>query len=241
VNGDENSDTARTTSAREPGEYSFRVVSRRMTIVFIVTALALIATGVAVALGGHAGIVISLLALVAAMITLREADGRRLDVFSHLKGYRGEHMVADLLGMLEPFGYRVIHGIEFVDDKGHTMNIDHTVVGPTGVFAIETKNWNGRMWKTEGDRLLHNGVDETRRVGQTASEAIELKRRLNAAHIPVRWVEGVLVSTKSTLPDVRVDFRCVTLIGASDLVPFIRDRESFLTDAQIASAVAAIT
>jgi hypothetical protein len=158
-----------------------------------------------------------------------------------LKGYRGERMVADLLGMLEPLGFQLIHGLEYVDDRGKTRNIDHTVIGPSGVFAVETKNWNGRMWKVDGDKLIHNGVDETGSVLQVLAEAKELRRRLDSGHVSVRWVQALLVSAKSTLPDVRVEFKYVTLIGASDLVPFIRDRPRVLSGSETASAATAVT
>ncbi len=212
-----------------------------MAISLAVIALALVAAGFAVAKGGHVGVVISLLALVAVLVIYREAEGGRLDFFPHMKGYRGEQMVADLLGMLEPLGFRIIHGLEFTDDNGYTRDIDHTVVGPTGIFAIETKNWNGRMWKADGDRLIHNGVDKTGSVLQALGEAKELKRRLEVGHVPVPWVKAVLVSAKSTLPEVRVEFKYVTLVGASDLVPFVRDRRRVLSDSEVASAGTAVT
>ena len=209
---------ARTALTRQPGEHSWKLASRRVGMSL---------TGIA-------------LALVALLVIYRETEGRRLDFVPDLKGYRGEQMVADLLAMLEPLGFRVIHGLEFTDESGHKGNIDHTVVGPTGVFAIETKNWEGRMWKADGERLIHNGVDETGSVLQALAEAKELRRRLEAGHVPVRWVEALLVSAKSTLPDVRVQFRYVTLAGASDLVPLIRDRQRILSDSEVASALTAL-
>jgi hypothetical protein len=226
--------------SRKPGEYSWRRASRRIAISLGATAVVLVMAGIAVATGGHAGIVISLLVLIAILLIYRESEGGRLDFHSDLKGYRGERMVADLLGMLEPLGFRINHGIEYTDASGYEQNIDHAVVGPTGVFAVETKNWSGRMWKADGDRLMHNGVDETGSVRQALGEAKELNRRLESGHAHVRWVQAVLVSTKSTLPDVRVEFKYVTLMGASDLVPYIRDRERILTDADVASAVSAL-
>jgi hypothetical protein len=54
---------------------------------------------------------------------------------NHRRGLLGEQAVAEQLQSLPASGYRVFHDIQ-KDGKG---NIDHAVVGPAGVFAIETK------------------------------------------------------------------------------------------------------
>ncbi len=72
------------------------------------------------------------------------------------RGEHGERHVADVLENLRSYGYRPVHDI--VADG---FNIDHVLVGPGGVFAIETKYRSGRgqitFRKTEGlfvgDRL----------------------------------------------------------------------------------------
>jgi Nuclease-related domain len=233
-------ESAREMHGRDPGARSWERASWRMAVALSGVGCGLVAIGFAIAVGGGLGFAISALVLVLVLVLYREVDQGRLNVDRDVKGYRGERMVADLLGMLEPLGFHVIHGLEFVDRDGRRKDIDHAVVGPTGVFAVETKNWKGRMSKGPGDRLVHNGVDETRAVLQALGEAKELRRRLKAADVPVRWVEALLVSTKSTLPDIRMEFNYVTVIGASDLVPSIRGRKRVLSDKQVASAVAAL-
>lgn len=56
-------------------------------------------------------------------------------------GFDGERYVAEELNRLMERGYRVFH--DFVVDwhpgEGRTSNIDHVLVGPEGVFAVETK------------------------------------------------------------------------------------------------------
>jgi hypothetical protein len=49
-------------------------------------------------------------------------------------GYEGEVATGQELNQLMLHGYHVYH--DFVADK---FNIDHLVVGPAGVFAVETK------------------------------------------------------------------------------------------------------
>ncbi|MEM6674839.1 MAG: nuclease-related domain-containing protein [Planctomycetota bacterium] len=55
--------------------------------------------------------------------------GRRIRL-----GIRGEKAVAEKLDELKSRGYRVFHDIE-----GEGFNVDHVIVGPAGVFVIETK------------------------------------------------------------------------------------------------------
>jgi len=54
---------------------------------------------------------------------------RRLQI-----GLSGEKAVAEKLDELKAKGYQIIHDI-----PGDGFNVDHVVVGPTGVFVIETK------------------------------------------------------------------------------------------------------
>jgi len=58
---------------------------------------------------------------------------------NHSLGYRGERVVGEELNQLTAEGCRVYHDV-FLDEKpGLTFNIDHVVVSPCGVYAIETK------------------------------------------------------------------------------------------------------
>src|SRR6188472_2002795 len=68
-----------------------------------------------------------------------------LDPEPWAKGIRGELMVAELLTELEPQGYRVLHDVE----TGHG-NLDHVVIGPNGVFVLETKHWKGSFYPQKG-------------------------------------------------------------------------------------------
>jgi hypothetical protein len=57
------------------------------------------------------------------------------------KGLVGEQILGKFLEeQLMPHKYQVIHDL-VCKDGDRTFNIDHVVVGPTGVFSIETKYW----------------------------------------------------------------------------------------------------
>jgi hypothetical protein len=62
-------------------------------------------------------------------------------------GHFGERVVAEQLEPLKALGYRVFHDLPAGDpaasgaapERGSASTIDHVVVGPAGIFAVETK------------------------------------------------------------------------------------------------------
>jgi hypothetical protein len=75
---------------------------------------------------------------IAALISITYAwrKGARLvrTVKNHRLGRDGERVVGQMLEPLREKGYRVFHDI-----PGAGFNIDHVIVGPAGIFTIETK------------------------------------------------------------------------------------------------------
>jgi hypothetical protein len=108
------------------------------------------------------------------------------------KGVQGEKIVAEALEELKAYGYRVFHDLE-----GEGFNVDHVVIGPAGVFAIETKmrtKPGGRQATVEydGQRVLVAGLEPDRNpVEQARASARHVSRRLREVTgepIPVRPV-----------------------------------------------------
>ena len=88
------------------------------------------------------------------------------------RGEVGELHVSDVLEELRVDGYKPIHDI-----TGEHFNVDHVLVGPGGVFAIETKFRSGK-----GEITFRNG--EGLFVGERAEEKDCLKQaRGNAAAV----------------------------------------------------------
>jgi len=78
---------------------------------------------------------------------------------NYLKGARGEEAVARALDRL-PADWHVFHGVALDDtplSTGGGADIDHVVVAPHAIFAIETKNWSGAISATR-DTLLCNVI-----------------------------------------------------------------------------------
>jgi hypothetical protein len=86
-----------------------------------------------------AGLIATLLGLIGSLLAVghflaekvRESANRYL-------GFFGERIVGEALEPLKAQGFRVFHDVP-CGDASAPFNIDHIVVGPNGVFAIETK------------------------------------------------------------------------------------------------------
>jgi hypothetical protein len=91
-----------------------------------------------------------------------------------VRGERGELRVAEVLDDLRSFGYRPFH-----DLKRDGFNIDHVVVGPAGVFAVETKfrSGGGEIEFRNGEGLFVDGYpDEKDCLKQARGNAREVNR-----------------------------------------------------------------
>lgn len=102
---------------------------------------------------------LALVAILVAMIRFRRLARRKEKI---RKGMIGEQILGKFLEeQLMPHKYQVIHDL-VCKDGDRTFNIDHVVVGPTGVFSIETKYWkkptgpNHQIFY-DGKRILVDG------------------------------------------------------------------------------------
>ena len=78
----------------------------------------------------------------------REKAGRlqrRADLFD--KGAAGEDATAQILSTLPP-SWTALHDVKWPGRR--FANIDHIVVGPAGVFVVDSKNWSGRVTVNDG-------------------------------------------------------------------------------------------
>ena len=83
----------------------------------------------------------TLAALVASWVCVRRVRAMLARKSKLKKGMLGEQILGKFLEEhLMPHNYQVIHDL-VCRDGDKKFNIDHVVVGPTGVFSIETKYW----------------------------------------------------------------------------------------------------
>lgn len=105
-------------------------------------------------------------------------------------GADGERRVAVELGKLPPT-WRVLHDRLLRPGRSLT-NIDHLVVGPSGVYLIDAKNWAGGVSVYDGTLWQHNGGSRCRRdaLEQVHRFAGEVERAIALPVTPVLALAG---------------------------------------------------
>lgn len=155
------------------------------------------------------------LVAVAAAILLAWGD-RRLGNF--LKGAKGEEWVAHELSFLSS-EYTVFNGIR-LDGK---QDFDHIVVGPSGVFVVETKNWRGSVEFRNG-KLYAGGKEPSRPpLKQVKAATAELVGFLDdSAHggIPVH---SVLCFISTKLPEDVMNVNGVVVCSGDRLFSVLQE------------------
>lgn len=160
---------------------------------------------------------------------LREAQNFRL-------GMRGEQAVGEALNQID--GYRVAH--DFPGDG--PWNIDHIVVGPGGVFAIETKARTmgiGRVTQ-KGDEVMYdgetlrfpNGVDSNA-VKQVRSNAYFLNRWLQDETKENVWIQPVIAVPGWTVTRRKLPDDAIPVFRAQELIDYLRDVGPRLSEDQV--------
>lgn len=126
--------------------------------------------------------IVGILFLLLAVTVAAAANHSRNRMQSFLKGAKGEEMAARELNML-PGEFTVFHGIDLIKIPSITNGItdlDHVVVGPNGVFVVETKNWSDDITIKNGT-LLYAGLPPTRPpLEQVKTEAKQLQEHLKS-------------------------------------------------------------
>lgn len=108
------------------------------------------------------------------------------------RGADGERMVGEMLETELPDAYCVFNDVCF---PGRRANIDHLVIGPSGVFVLNTKNWRGTVgWSEDGKTLLWNGVPDSKTtVNAALGEAMKVREIIRTLVNRDVYVKSVLV------------------------------------------------
>ena len=107
------------------------------------------------------------------------------------RGERGELRVAEILDDLRSFGYRVFH-----DLPGEGYNVDHVVVGPAGVFAIETKFRSGRgeiEFRNDEGLFVGGRKEENDPLLQARRNAKDVNQIINENCRIDQWVKPLVI------------------------------------------------
>ena len=184
--------------------------------------IALGAFGAALVLGHHllvcAGLVVASLLLTA---VLWRKGLRRVESF--FKGARGEEHVAALLATL-PADYHVFHDFAV---GGH--HVDHVVVGPTGIFSVETKSWRGSVTAEENEIIVNGRLPDRAPLAQAAHEAAAVQAALARAGWTTGEVKPVVCFATNTFSDKQRAIGPVMVLNADGAAAWILGRPKVLT------------
>jgi hypothetical protein len=136
------------------------------------------------------------------------------------RGASAEEQVGSLLEQLPADSWRVIHDASF--GRG---NIDHILIGPAGVFSIETKSHPGpvRVGRVHGATI---------RQAQAQRDAIEQVVGMN--------VEPLLVFSRAWVDRPLARRKGVRVLPARVLIAHLRKRHTTLSRADVGQAHARI-
>ena len=162
-------------------------------------------------------------------------------------GAQGEEQVARQLSKL-PDDYTVIHNynLEFPrplydrrnDDRIYSVQIDHLVIGPTGLYLIETKHWSKT---SQENRNLFSPVKQLRRSGFALflmlNQAIENRQISGFTH---HWGEKQ-ISPKKILCFLKhapsEHFQYISILSPQRLTHYIHHQKHLFSRQQIESLV----
>jgi hypothetical protein len=100
-------------------------------------------------------------------------------------GADGEAATAAVLATLPP-GWISMHDVRWPGRR--LANVDHVLIGPGGVFVIDSKNWTGRI-SLDGGHLRQNGYSREKAVAGAADAALAVSEVISPY---AAWVHPVL-------------------------------------------------
>jgi hypothetical protein len=177
-------------------------------------------------LASRLGLVVAALAAVATGWGLRFRPSP--DAVAWRRGAAGERRTARLLDPLEREGWAVLHDLAV---PGSRANIDHLVIGPGGVFVIDSKQYRGRLQLDSSGCLWHGRyplASTLRAVSFEADQAALILTDPDMVVVPIMAVHGAQV------PWGRVVVNGVPVVAARRLPSMLRQLPAVLGPERVA-------
>lgn len=149
------------------------------------------------------------------------------------KGALGEIRVGQLLDRLGP-EWTVLHAVPV---GAGTSDIDHVLIGPAGVFTLNTKNHANQSVWVAGSTLMVAGHRQ-RHIPNAAHEAARAAKLLAAVVAEPVPVTGVLVIVGAKSLMVREKPADVTVVTDRQLLRWLTRRKPILAPGQVARIIA---
>ncbi len=163
-------------------------------------------------------------------------------VAAYMKGARGEERVASTLAFLSS-EYVVFNGlcVEKMRIIPRGGDIDHVVVGPTGIFAVETKNWGSKVVYEDGRLLYEDGKEPHRPPLDQARAEAERVRSIVKSRLDIDLpVHSVVCFVGNRFVDGRRELQNATICNLDDLLSVILQPRGKALDARTAERVSAL-
>ena len=151
------------------------------------------------------------------------------DAVAWRRGAAGERRTARLLFPLERHGWAILHDLAVPRSRA---NIDHLVIGPGGVFVVDSKQYRGRLRLDASGRLWHGGyplAPALRTVDFEADRAAQVLVDPGVVVLPVVAVHGAQV------PWGKVVMQGVPVVAARRLPSMLRALPAVLGPERVAA------
>ena len=171
------------------------------------------------------GLLTNVICLIAAILTWVWFN-RRLEALAKERdqlrqGETAEIAIARQLASL-PDTYFIIHGL-----STRSGDLDHIVVGPTGVFAIDTKSWKGTVTTDgKGELLLNGSPTEKPEINNSVRRVMGIKDRVKALSPELDpYIKAVFVFTSARVEAKWGTTGALHCIRDSQLLSYIEDNK----------------
>jgi hypothetical protein len=149
-------------------------------------------------------------------------------------GRQGEKTVIKTLTSRLDDEYYLLNGVYLKSGGGG--DIDHIVLGPTGVYVLETKNWSGKIF-CNGNHWQRPGKKVKRSPSlQVKNNTQKIKKIIDTSPISQRhniWVEGLIAFTNKHA-NLSISNPTVTVLRIQQLPDYIKNQKgNRLTKEQI--------
>jgi hypothetical protein len=150
----------------------------------------------------------TVLLIIVILLAVKKTYQYRTEAKNIKQGRDGERIVAEQLEKLRVHGYRILH-----DLVAGNFNVDHVIVGPAGIFAVETKTpskvGRGNRIEFDGEHIFINGK-------RFAPNPIQ------QAEANAKWIYGILKSSAGK------SFWVTPIVTFPDWSVLVKKRESDL-------------
>jgi hypothetical protein len=154
------------------------------------------------------------------------------DAAAWRRGAAGERRTARLLDPLERQGWAVLHDLAV---PGSRANIDHLVIGPGGVFVIDSKQYRGRLQLDRSGRLWHGRyplAPALRAVSFEADQTALVLTDPDVVVVPILAIHGTQAPWGKVVADG------VPVVAARRLPRMLRQLPAVLGPEQVANLAA---